>query len=220
MERVSAVKHTLNREDVTARAGGTLEKCIGHVTRGCAPMSRSIQRWAAWLEGVKTLVDRKVGDRLEIWSARQAENNTGHDARMLMVAALKTAPPRWRGRRITTPTPRGAIRRSSRWRANSMSTSHASRSGASARSSIPCWSATGRSKAGAAVCRSGRGNRFDAAKGSRQVAKEHGDAGWRQRSDRDRSLSRRRHTVKTCPQRVDLTVSRDGVTFFRRLHTS
>ena len=30
MERVSAVKHTFTVEDVTERAAGTIEKCIGH----------------------------------------------------------------------------------------------------------------------------------------------------------------------------------------------
>ncbi|MGZ3340046.1 MAG: amidohydrolase family protein [Reyranella sp.] len=91
MERVSAVKHTFTVEDVTERAAGTIEKCIGH---GATSMRTHVEVdpkvGLRGLEGVKALIDRyRWAIDLEICVMPQEGllNNPGTDA--LMVAALK-----------------------------------------------------------------------------------------------------------------------------------
>ncbi len=91
MERTSALKHTFTVEDVTERAGGTIEKCISH---GCTRMRTHVEVdpkiGLRGLEGVKVLIDRyKWAIDLEICVMPQEglTNNPGTDE--LMVAALK-----------------------------------------------------------------------------------------------------------------------------------
>jgi cytosine/creatinine deaminase len=91
MERVSAVKHTFTVEDVTERAAGTIEKCIGH---GATCMRTHVEVdprvGLRGLEGVKALIDRyRWAIDLEICVMPQEGllNNPGTDE--LMVAALK-----------------------------------------------------------------------------------------------------------------------------------
>ena len=58
MERVS-VKHTFTVEDVSERAGGTIEKCIGHgATRKRTHVEVDPKVGLRGLEGVKALIDR------------------------------------------------------------------------------------------------------------------------------------------------------------------
>jgi len=91
MERVSAVKHTFTVEDVTERAAGTLEKCIGHgATRMRTHVEVDPKVGLRGLEGVKALIDRyRWAIDLEICVMPQEglTNNPGTDE--LMVAALK-----------------------------------------------------------------------------------------------------------------------------------
>jgi cytosine/creatinine deaminase len=91
MERVSAVKQTFTVEDVTERASGTIEKCIGH---GAARMRTHVEVdpkvGLRGLEGVRALIDRyRWAIDLEICVMPQEglTNNPGTDE--LMVAALK-----------------------------------------------------------------------------------------------------------------------------------
>ena len=91
MERVSAVKHTFTVEDVTERAAGTIEKCIGHgATRMRTHVEVDPKVGLRGLEGVKALIDRyRWAIDLEICVMPQEGliNNPGTDE--LMVAALK-----------------------------------------------------------------------------------------------------------------------------------
>jgi len=91
MERVSAVKHTFTVEDVSERAAGTLEKCIGHgATRMRTHVEVDPKVGLRGLEGVKALIDRyRWAIDLEICVMPQEglTNNPGTDE--LMVAALK-----------------------------------------------------------------------------------------------------------------------------------
>lgn len=91
MERVSAVKHTFTVEDVTARAAGTIEKCIGHgATRMRTHVEVDPKVGLRGFEGVKALVERyRWAIDLEICVMPQEglTNNPGTDE--LMVAALK-----------------------------------------------------------------------------------------------------------------------------------
>ena len=95
MERVSAVKHTFSVEDVTERAAGTIEKCIGHgATRMRTHVEVDPKIGLRGLEGVKALIDRySWAIDLEICVMPQEGllNNPGTDA--LMVAALKAGVP-------------------------------------------------------------------------------------------------------------------------------
>jgi cytosine deaminase len=91
MERTSAVKHTFTVEDVTERAGATLEKCISH---GCTRMRTHVEVdpkvGLRGLEGVRALIERYAwAIDLEICVMPQEglTNNPGTDE--LMVAALK-----------------------------------------------------------------------------------------------------------------------------------
>ena len=91
MERVSAVKHTFTVEDVTERAAGTIEKCIGHgATRMRTHAEVDPKVGLRGVEGVKALIDRyRWAIDLEICVMPQEglTNNPGTDE--LMVAALK-----------------------------------------------------------------------------------------------------------------------------------
>jgi len=91
MERVSAVKHTFTVEDVTERASGTIEKCIGHgATRMRTHVEVDPKVGLRGLEGVRALIDRyRWAIDLEICVMPQEGllNNPGTDE--LMVAALK-----------------------------------------------------------------------------------------------------------------------------------
>ena len=91
MERVSAVKHTFTVEDVTERAAGTIEKCIGHgATRMRTHVEVDPKVGLRGLEGVRALIDRyRWAIDLEICVMPQEGllNNPGTDE--LMVAALK-----------------------------------------------------------------------------------------------------------------------------------
>ena len=90
MERVSTVKHTFTVEDVTERASGTIEKCIGHgATRMRTHVEVDPKVGLRGLEGVKALIDRyRWAIDLEICVMPQEglTNNPGTDE--LMVAAL------------------------------------------------------------------------------------------------------------------------------------
>ncbi len=91
MERTSAVKHTFTVEDVTERAGGTLEKCISHgATRMRTHVEVDPKVGLRGLEGVRALIERYAwAIDLEICVMPQEglTNNPGTDE--LMVAALK-----------------------------------------------------------------------------------------------------------------------------------
>src|SRR5689334_9588659 len=91
MERVSAVKHTFTVEDVTERAGGTLEKCISHgATRMRTHVEVDPKVGLRGLEGVKALIDKyRWAIDLEICVMPQEglTNNPGTDE--LMVAAME-----------------------------------------------------------------------------------------------------------------------------------
>ena len=91
MERTSAVKHTFTVEDVTERAAGTLEKCIGHgATRMRTHVEVDPKVGLRGLEGVKALIERyRWAIDLEICVMPQEglTNNPGTDE--LMVAALR-----------------------------------------------------------------------------------------------------------------------------------
>jgi cytosine/creatinine deaminase len=91
MERTSAVKHTFTVEDMTERAAGTIEKCIGHgATRMRTHVEVDPKVGLRGVEGVKALIDRyKWAIDLEICVMPQEglTNNPGTDE--LMVAALK-----------------------------------------------------------------------------------------------------------------------------------
>jgi cytosine deaminase len=91
MERVSAVKHTFTVEDVTARAAGTLEKCIQHGTtriRTHAEVDPLVG--LRGFEGVKALVEAyawAVDIEICVMPQEGLLNNPGTDE--LMVAALR-----------------------------------------------------------------------------------------------------------------------------------
>lgn len=91
MERVSAVKHTFTVPDVTERASGTIEKCIGHgATRMRTHVEVDPRVGLRGLEGVRALIERyRWAIDLEICVMPQEglTNNPGTDE--LMVAALK-----------------------------------------------------------------------------------------------------------------------------------
>ena len=91
MERVSDVKHTFTVEDVTARASGTIEKCISHgATRMRTHVEVDPKVCLRGFEGTKALIDKyRWAIDLEICVMPQEglTNNPGTDE--LMVAALK-----------------------------------------------------------------------------------------------------------------------------------
>jgi len=91
MERVSAVKHSFTVEDVSERASGTIEKCIGHgATRMRTHVEVDPKVGLRGLDGVRALIERyRWAIDLEICVMPQEGllNNPGTDA--LMVAALK-----------------------------------------------------------------------------------------------------------------------------------
>lgn len=99
MERVSAVKHTFTAPDVTERAAGTIEKCIGHgATRMRTHVEVDPKVGLRGLEGMRAVIDRyRWAIDLEICVMPQEglTNNPGTDE--VMVAALQGG--RHRGRR-------------------------------------------------------------------------------------------------------------------------
>ncbi|PZW51115.1 cytosine deaminase [Humitalea rosea] len=91
MERVSAVKPSFTVEDVTARAGGTLERCILH---GCTRMRTHVEVdprvGLRGFEGVKALIDAyawAIDVEICVMPQEGLTNNPGTDE--LMVAALR-----------------------------------------------------------------------------------------------------------------------------------
>ena len=156
MERVSAVKHTFTVEDVTERAAGTIEKCIGHgATRMRTHVEVDPKVGLRGLEGVKALIDRyRWAIDLEICVMPQ--EGLTQQSRHRRADGRRAQGRRHRGRRRAQLRHRPGRRRSaasSRWRANSTSTSTCiSTAAPRPRSSTPCWSAISpRNTAGAAA---------------------------------------------------------------------
>ncbi|NKC30983.1 amidohydrolase family protein [Falsiroseomonas selenitidurans] len=91
MERVSAIKPQITVEDVTARAGRTLEKCVLH---GCTRMRTHVEVdpriGLRFFEGVKALIDAyawAIDVEICVMPQEGLTNNPGTDE--LMVAALR-----------------------------------------------------------------------------------------------------------------------------------
>ena len=146
MERVAAVKHTFTVEDVTERAARTLEKCISHgATRMRTHVEVDPKVGLRGFEGVKALIDAynwAIDLEICVMPQEGLTNNPGTDE--LMVAALKNGATRRRRRAELRQRPgRRRSAASSRWRANSTSTSTCiSTAAPRPRSSTRCWSAS------------------------------------------------------------------------------
>jgi cytosine deaminase len=91
MERVSAIKPDITVEDVSARAAGTLEKCVLH---GCTRMRTHVEVdpriGLRGFEGVKALIDSyawAIDVEICVMPQEGLTNNPGTDE--LMVAALR-----------------------------------------------------------------------------------------------------------------------------------